>query len=303
MAHGQVEHDYHLVNPSPLPVITSFFTFLMAVGLVVQMKGLAGPDAEGISQFLFADGQWWVFGFGLTGILVALYVWWSNVITEGNQGDHTPIVQIGLRYGMIFFILSEVMFFAGWFWAFFEQALSFDARAAGVERGWDTEGAGLFGWAQWPPPLLGTETPTPLMNPWHIPLLNTLILLTSGTTVTWAHHAILENKRKEAAWGLAITVILGLIFTALQAYEYMEAYHMGLTMQSGLYGSAFYMATGFHGFHVIVGTLFLLVCLVRVLRGGLTPDKHIGFEAAAWYWHFVDVVWLFLFAFVYVIYG
>jgi cytochrome c oxidase subunit 3 len=212
------------------------------------------------------------------------------VINESRAGDHTPVVDIGLRYGMILFILSEVMFFVAWFWMFFEAALFHDVRAGGS---WDAIAIGtdFTGWESWPPP--GVET----FDPWHLPLMNTLILLLSGTTVTWAHHALQHGDRKGAIQGLILTVVLGLCFTAVQAYEYTHAH---FAFDGNLYGATFFMATGFHGAHVIIGTLFLAVCLIRLLMGGMTPQKHFGLEAAAWYWHFVDVVWLFLFAFVYV---
>jgi cytochrome c oxidase subunit 3 len=193
------------------------------------------------------------------------------------------VVQISHRYGMILFIASEVMFFVAWFWAYFNSAL-FPADAAQFQR------EQLFGGA-WPPK--GIET----FDPWHLPLLNTLILLTSGTTVTWAHHALLENDRQGLKWGLILTIALGLAFTAVQAYEYS---HAGFSFSGNIYGATFFMATGFHGAHVIIGSTFLIVCLIRAYLGHFTPTQHLGFEFAAWYWHFVDVVWLFLFACIYV---
>jgi cytochrome c oxidase subunit 3 len=200
------------------------------------------------------------------------------------------VVQISHRYGMILFIASEVMFFVAWFWAYFNTAL-FPSDAQQFLR------FELLGHV-WPP------APSPdhtafrgTFDPWHLPLLNTLILLTSGTTVTWAHHALLHNDRRGLVLGLFCTVVLGILFTACQAYEYM---HAGFGFANHIYGSTFFMATGFHGFHVIVGTIFLTVCLIRAMRGAFTPKMHFGFEAAAWYWHFVDVVWLFLFTCIYV---
>jgi cytochrome c oxidase subunit 3 len=175
------------------------------------------------------------------------------------------------------------MFFVAWFWAYFNTALFPDA-AKEIGRIAFTGGV-------WPPK--GIET----MDPWHLPLLNTLILLTSGTTVTWAHHSLLHNDRKGLIWGLVLTVCLGAIFTSVQAYEYA---HAAFSFGGNIYGSTFFMATGFHGFHVIIGTIFLLVCLFRALQGDFTPKQHFGFEAAAWYWHFVDVVWLLLFFCIYV---
>jgi cytochrome c oxidase subunit 3 len=283
MAGHAVKHDYHLVNPSPWPVVGSMFAFIMMLGAVVWMKGLA----EG--NFFFGEGQPYLFFIGFVGVLYTMFGWWREVIKESRQGDHTPVVDIGLRYGMILFILSEVMFFVAWFWMFFEGALFHELRAG---PGWDGVAIGVdyAGWAHGMP---GIET----FDPWHLPLMNTLILLLSGTTVTWAHHALQHGDRKGAIQGLILTVILGLSFTGVQAYEYSHA-HFGF--DGNLYGATFFMATGFHGAHVIIGTIFLAVCLIRLLGGGMSPQKHFGLEAAAWYWHFVDVVWLFLFAFVYV---
>jgi cytochrome c oxidase subunit 3 len=200
---------------------------------------------------------------------------------------------------MILFIASEVMFFFAWFWAYFNSALFPLDVSIGT----------------WPPQGIVT------FDPWHLPLINTLILLTSGSTVTWAHHAILTGDRKGAIQGLILTVLLGMSFTGIQAYEYnhaaftfglngamlmplMDEAHRSLTAGVGnlgaIYGTTFFMATGFHGAHVIIGTIFLTVCLGRAIAGHFTPTRHFGFEAAAWYWHFVDVVWLFLFACIYV---
>jgi cytochrome c oxidase subunit 3 len=225
----------------------------------------------------------WVFFIGLAGVLYTFYAWWSDVIREASNGDHTPVVQMHHRYGMILFIASEVMFFVAWFWAFFNSSL-FPGDPVHATR------EALFG-GVWPPK--GIET----FDPWHLPLLNTLILLTSGTTVTWAHHALLHNDRKGLINGLWLTVILGVCFTGVQAYEYM---HAAFTYSGHIYGATFFMATGFHGAHVLIGTTFLIVCLIRAYKGHFTPTHHLGFEFCAWYWHFVDVVWLFLFAAIYV---
>jgi cytochrome c oxidase subunit 3 len=287
MAAG-VKHDYHLVNPSPYPLIGSIAATVMALGGVTWMKGLFGLPAH----------TSWLFFAGLAGVLYTMLGWWRDVVKEANQGDHTPVVSIGLRYGMVLFIASEVMFFVAWFWIFFEMAL-FHEHRAGLGSSIEEVRAA---WATWPPK--GVET----VPAWHLPLVNTLTLLLSGTTVTWAHHALQTGDRKGAKIGLVLTVILGVLFTSIQAYEYHNifAHHEFFSEEaanSGLYGSSFIMATGFHGFHVLIGTIFLTVCLIRLLAGGFTPQKHFGFEAAAWYWHFVDVVWLFLFAFLYVIFG
>jgi len=286
MAQDAVKHDYHLVNPSPWPLIGSIAATVMAIGGVVWMKGMFGLE----------KGTWWLFALGFAGILYTFIGWWAEVIKEANAGDHTPVVSIGLRYGMILFIASEVMFFVAWFWMFFEMALFHGARTvSGIEEV-------RTAWAAWPPK--GIET----ISPWHLPLVNTLTLLLSGTTVTWAHHALQTGDRKGARNGLILTVLLGIMFTAIQAYEYHhiiaeKLFYSEEAANAGLYGSTFFLATGFHGFHVLIGTIFLAVCLIRLMRGAFTPKQHFGFEAAAWYWHFVDVVWLFLFAFIYVIFG
>ncbi|MCA3710123.1 MAG: cytochrome c oxidase subunit 3 [Phenylobacterium sp.] len=287
MSAGDVKHDYHLVNPSPWPLVGSIAACVMAVGGVIAMKGLFGLPKGDLTVLLA----------GFAGVLLTMAGWWRDVTVEANQGDHTPVVGIGLRYGMIMFIASEVMFFVAWFWIFFEMALFNDFRTqSGIE---EVRAA----WSTWPP--RGVET----IPAWNLPLLNTLILLLSGTTVTWAHHALQAGDRRGAKIGLLLTVILGAIFTAVQVYEYdhilKHNYFFGGegAENSGLYGSAFFMATGFHGFHVLIGTIFLLVCLARLMGTGFTPKQHFGFESAAWYWHFVDVVWLFLFAFIYVVFG
>jgi len=284
MADVAVKHDFHLVKPSPWPLVGSIAAVVLAMGLVIYMKGLFGLPKH----------TWWVGALGMAGVLYTMVGWWTDVVKEANEGDHTPVVSIGLRYGMILFIASEVMFFVAWFWIFFEMALFHHHRTLSSID--EVRAA----WAIWPP--MGVE----VLSPFHLPLVNTLTLLLSGTTVTWAHHALQVGDRKAAKWGLLLTVLLGLLFTSIQAYEYGEIFrdHMFFSADaanSGLYGSSFIMATGFHGFHVIIGTLFLIVCLLRLMGGGFTPQKHFGFEAAAWYWHFVDVVWLFLFAFLYVI--
>jgi len=293
MAHHGVKHDYHIINPSPWPLMGSVSAVLWAFGLVMGMRGLFGEP----------KGTWWLLFAGIAGILLTMFVWWRDVIKESKAGDHTPVVQLGLRYGMIMFICSEVMFFFAFFWMFFEMALFHGHRAGGAEAIDEVKTA----WSKWPPE--GVET----LDAWQLPLVNTLLLLTSGTTVTWAHHALQVNDRNGAKWGLILTVILGVLFTCVQANEYMEVikehnfnFFLLTSTPDGsanLYGSAFFMATGFHGFHVLIGTIFLFVCLLRVMAGDFTPRKHFGFEAAAWYWHFVDVVWLFLFAFIYVIFG
>jgi cytochrome c oxidase subunit 3 len=254
--HDAPKHPYHLVDPSPWPIVGAVAAGVMATGGVMFMHG-HGTAALIIGALL---------------VLGTMFVWWRDVIREATfQGYHTPVVQIGLRFGMALFIASEVMFFAAFFWAFFTSSLF---PVGGV----------------WPP--AGIHP----FNPFEFPFLNTLILLLSGTTVTWAHHSLLEGNQKGLVQGLTVTVLLGISFTCVQAYEYS---HAAFTFSGGIYPSTFFMATGFHGFHVIIGTTFLAVCLWRAQRGDFTPAHHFGLEAAAWYWHFVDVVWLFLFVCIY----
>ncbi|WP_300392113.1 cytochrome c oxidase subunit 3 [Henriciella sp.] len=283
MAHDEVKHDYHLVNPSPWPLLGSMSMIVLALGAVTYMKGLFGMP----------EGTWWLLALGFVSIIYVMFGWWREVIKEGRAGDHTPVVSIGLRYGMILFIASEVMFFVAWFWSFFEFAIFHGVRTgATFDATNPLYQEALSRFAEWPP--AGVE----VFDPFHLPLMNTLVLLLSGTTVTAAHHALQHDNRKTAILMLAITIILGISFTGLQVLEYT---HAGFSYDGTLYGSAFFMATGFHGAHVVIGTIFLTVCLIRLMSGGMSAKKHLGFEFAAWYWHFVDVVWLFLFAFVYVI--
>jgi len=263
MAHAK-NHDYHILPPSLHPLVAAVGTFIMLFGAVLWMQGITP----------------WVFAIGLIAVLYSMFVWWADVVTEGQTGDHTRVVQIGLRYGVILFIMSEVMFFLAWFWSFFKHAMYPMTEGSPAIDG------------VWPP--AGIET----FDPWHLPLINTLILLLSGAAVTWAHHALVhENNRKDLVNGLILAVALGVLFTFFQAYEYS---HAAFGLSGNIYGANFFMATGFHGFHVIIGTIFLFVCLIRAIKGHFTPEQHVGFEAAAWYWHFVDVVWLFLFASIYI---
>ena len=276
---GAKNHDYHILPPAYTPLLGSFSAFVMAVGGIRWMHDYA---FGGFTFFL-----------GLALVLLTMFLWWADVVNEAHAGDHTPVVQLHLRYGMILFIASEVMFFVGWFWAWFDFSL-FPSPLEILEGGTVQNLIGQDGAAalmQWPPK--GIE----VLNAFELPLLNTLILLCSGTTVTWAHHSLIHGDRDGLIKGLWCTIILGVLFSCIQAYEYSVAPFPF----SGLnYSSSFYMATGFHGFHVLVGTIFLIVCLVRAYKGHFTPKQHFGFEAAAWYWHFVDVVWLFLFAVIYV---
>lgn len=268
-------HDYHLVDPSPWPIVGAASATIMAIGAVMWMKAL---------PLLGMNIGPLVFGVGLLGVLYTMLAWWMDVTREAErEGHHTRVVQLHHRYGMMMFIASEVMFFVAWFWAYFDASL-FTGEHIQFARAEFTGG-------HWPPK--GIET----FDPWHLPLLNTLILLTSGTTVTWAHYALIQGDRKGLKQALWLTVILGILFTLCQAYEYS---HAAFAFKGNIYGATFFMATGFHGFHVIIGTIFLAICLWRVYLGHFKPDQHLGFEFAAWYWHFVDVVWLFLFASIYV---
>jgi cytochrome c oxidase subunit 3 len=254
----EVGHEYHLVEPSPWPAVGAFSGFVLAIGAIMFMHDKPGGG--------------WIMAAGFACVLYTMFMWWRDVVREAEyQGHHTPVVQVGMRYGMILFIASEVMFFVAFFWAFFDSSLYPDTDV-------------------WPPE--GVET----FDPFDLPLMNTMILLLSGCTVTWAHHALIENKRDELMLGLGLTILLGAAFTGLQAYEYS---HAAFGFTDGIYASTFYLATGFHGFHVLVGTCFLVVCWFRARAGHFKPDHHFGFEAAAWYWHFVDVVWLFLFFCIY----
>ena len=293
-------HDYHLVNPSPWPLLASAAALITAIGAIAWMR--THVDGEGV---LGIKG-WYLFAIGATALVASAWAWWLDIIREANEGYQTPVVQLHLRYGMIMFIASEAMFFVAWFWAYFDSALF----PAGVHELMNNAGHlvgltsrdELYG-GKWPPAAVA-ETAAAIpgyfkhtFNPWGLPLVNTLILLTSGCTVTWAHHSLLKNDRRGLVIGLLLTVLLGITFTICQAIEYS---HAGFSFAGHSYGSTFFMATGFHGAHVIMGTIFLFVCLVRAIRGAFTPKQHFGFEAAAWYWHFVDVIWLFLFACIYV---
>nr|YP_010894929.1 cytochrome c oxidase subunit III [Phortica pseudogigas]WJW73442.1 cytochrome c oxidase subunit III [Phortica pseudogigas] len=252
-------HPFHLVDYSPWPLTG-------AIGAMTTVSGM-------VKWFHQYDLTLFTLGNIIT--ILTVYQWWRDVSREGTyQGLHTYSVTIGLRWGMILFILSEVLFFVSFFWAFFHSSLS-----PSIELG-----------ASWPP--MGIIS----FNPFQIPLLNTAILLASGVTVTWAHHSLMENNHSQTTQGLFFTVLLGVYFTILQAYEYIEA---PFTIADSVYGSTFYMATGFHGVHVLIGTTFLLICLLRHLNNHFSKNHHFGFEAAAWYWHFVDIVWLFLYVTIY----
>jgi len=257
-----IPHPYHLVKPSPWPLAGAFAGGLLATGAIMYMH----------------YSTVWLLVLGFLAVSAVMFLWWRDIIKEAVvERAHTPVVKIGLRYGMALFIASEVMFFAAFFWAYFDASLFpkiFAANPQGV----------------WPPPAIQ------VFDPFHLPFMMTVILLLSGVTVTWAHHEIVHGNTKKASQALGLTVLLGVMFTFFQGWEYS---HAAFGFTDGIYPSTFFMATGFHGFHVLVGTIFLAVCWYRTAKGHFTPQSHFGFEAAAWYWHFVDVVWLFLFVSIY----
>nr|APX39524.1 cytochrome c oxidase subunit 3 [Oulema melanopus] len=252
-------HPFHLVDCSPWPILGSFNVMTLMMGLIKWFH------LYNMNLFLIST----------ISMLFIMFLWWRDIIREGTYlGLHTLKVNIGLRLGMILFIVSEVFFFISFFWGFFHSALS-----PSIELG-----------MEWPPKSIST------FNPLEIPLLNTIILLSSGLTVTWAHHSLIENNFKSAFNGLILTIMLGIYFTILQAYEYIEA---PFTIADSIYGTTFFMATGFHGLHVMIGTTFLTICFIRHYYNHFSPIHHFGFEAAAWYWHFVDIIWLFLYISIY----
>lgn len=271
--------SYYLPNPSPWPIISSAGLFVLALGFVLFLNNLgAGP---------------WLMSGGAAIIVYMMFRWFGQVIGESESGAYNPQVDRSFRWGMSWFIFSEIMFFAAFFGALFY------ARQITLPLLGETE-------LLWPGfdgiwPSSGPRgNPFMPMGAWGIPALNTLILLSSGATVTWAHWGLLKNNRGQLVVGLALTVALGIAFLTLQAYEYVHAYkELGLTLATGIYGATFFVLTGFHGFHVSMGTIMLFVILMRALSGHFSPHNHFGFEAVAWYWHFVDVVWLGLFIFVY----
>nr|ADO60469.1 cytochrome c oxidase subunit III [Anthrenus sp. BMNH 840208] len=248
-------HPFHLVEVSPWPIMGALSAMITMMGMIKWFHKMSNN----------------LLMIGLLTTIMIMFQWWRDVIRESTlQGHHTFIVTMGLRWGMILFITSEIFFFMSFFWSFFHSSLS-----PTIELGMN-----------WPPKSIS------VFNPLQIPLLNTIILLSSGLTVTWAHHSLMENNYKQTNKSLATTVILGMYFSILQGFEYMEA---PFTISDSSYGSAFFMATGFHGLHVLIGSTFLMVCLIRTMNNHFSNIHHFGFEAAAWYWHFVDVVWLFLY--------
>lgn len=268
-------HPYHIVRPSIWPLAGAFAGGLFALGMILFMH------RADIKEFEFG---FWAPLLGLLSVMAVMFFWWKDIIFETvTEKVHNKVTERGLRIGMALFIASEVMFFVAFFWAFFDASVYADEAIQYLRVSY-TSGI-------WPPPQIET------VPPFGFPFLMTMILLLSGTTVTWAHHAILTGNHKSAKEALLYTVVLGVVFLFVQAYEY---HHTAFKFGDGSFASTFYMATGFHGFHVLVGTIFLAVCLIRQSKGHFETDRHFGFEAAAWYWHFVDVVWLFLFVAVYV---
>ena len=254
-------HSFHLVDPSPWPLIGALGAFMATTGGVLYMHSY--------------EGGWSLFTRGVVVILYVMYAWWRDIIREATfEEQHTYTVQRGLRLGVILFIVSEVMFFFAFFWAFFHSSLSPVYNIGGI----------------WPPKSIQP------ISPGTIPLTNTLFLLSSGATVTWAHHALILRSKRQTLLALLFTLILAILFTFFQGCEYVKA---PFNISDGVYGSCFYLTTGFHGFHVFIGTIALLVSFIRIVLNHFTDTHHFGFESSIWYWHFVDVVWLFLFVVVY----
>ncbi len=273
---------YFVPDPARWPILGSAALFLLASGAVLWLaKSAAGP---------------YVMLAGAAVLVYMLFGWFGAVIRESEGGRYNERVDHSFRWGMSWFIFSEVMFFAGFFGAlFYTRVLAVPDLASAdnllLHPGFN---------AQWPSAGPGFKEAFTPMAAWGIPALNTLILLSSGGTVTWAHWGLLKNNRLQLKIGLALTILLGLTFLTLQAHEYIEAYQdMNLKLSTGIYGSTFFMLTGFHGLHVTLGAIMLIVIFARVLAGHFRPEHHFGFEAVSWYWHFVDVVWLLLFVFVY----
>jgi len=263
------KHPYHMVNPSPWPAMGGLSALVLAVGAILTFHK---------APVFGAQLGLWNLAPGFVLVLATMIGWWKDVIHESVvEHAHTPETSHGLRMGMVLFIASEVMFFFAFFWAFFHSALGFSPATV-----------------QWPP--AGIH----VLDAWEVPFYNTVILLSSGITLTRAHLYVEKGNNELAARWTFITAFLGVIFLGFQVFEYV---HASFKLTEGVYPSVFYFATGFHGFHVFVGTTFLFVCAFRAKAGHFTAKKHIGFQAAAWYWHFVDVVWLFLFIFVYWILG
>jgi len=284
---------YYLPDPSYYPIIGSIGLFTTLIGLVMVLhEGSAGPV---------------IMALGAAILILMMFLWFGRVASESEGGLYNDHVGMSFRMSMMWFIFSEVMFFAAFFGAlFYARQLAVpwlaetDLLWPGYEGGWPTagpKGEELIGIQQ-----EAGANQFSIIDPWHVPFWNTLILLSSSVTVTIAHHALKAEKRGALVGWLAVTVVLGFTFLGLQIYEYVEAYkHLGLTLGTGVYGATFFMLTGFHGAHVTIGAIILTVVMIRCMRGHFSPKNHFAFEAAAWYWHFVDTVWVGLFIFVYVL--
>ena len=282
MSSATPTHNYYLPEPAPYPVIGSVALLLMGGGAAMWFNDAAlGP---------------WVTLAGLAVLVLMMKLWFGKVIGESEGGLYTNRVDVSFRWSMSWFIFSEVMFFAAFFGAlFYARVLSVpDLGSIDSKLLWPDFSP------NWPTAGPYSSEQFSIMSAWGIPALNTALLLTSGVTLTIAHHGLIANKRGQLNLWLFLTICLGVIFLGFQAYEYGHAYSdLNLKLSSGIYGSTFYMLTGFHGFHVTVGTIMLIVIWFRCLKGHFKPDHHFGFEGVAWYWHFVDVVWLLLFVLVY----
>ena len=286
------ENQYFVPHGSIYPSILSVGLLSLASGFIFNMNN-------------FAFGQWMMY-LGAAIILAMTFKWMGTVITESLTGKYKNWEDKSFRVGMIVFICSEVAFFAAFFGALFYMRIISVPDLAGFDADITPYKDFLSSWPSLGPggTVLGNEYKPNAnfhpMSPWGLPAINTALLLTSGATITWAHWALIKNKRTQLVLGMALTVALGIAFLVCQGFEYHEAYtEMGLTLGSGAYGATFFMLTGFHGFHVTLGTIMLIVILIRCMKGHFTPEHHFGFEGVAWYWHFVDVVWLGLFVFVY----
>jgi cytochrome c oxidase subunit 3 len=295
------EGQYFVPTPSLYPFILSLGLLSMASGFILSLAHERHKDLG----YLQGPGQWMMIA-GAIVIIAMIFSWLSKVISESEGGMYKKWEDKSFRWGMIVFICSEVAFFAAFFGALFYMRVISVPEIAAFDPAYTMYKDFLGTWPSTGPGgmVLGAEyTPPANFSPmaaWGIPAINTLILLSSGVTVTWAHWGLLKNNRKQLVIGLFLTVLLGVVFLGLQAYEYHHAYtELGLTLNAGAYGSTFFMLTGFHGFHVTLGTIMLIVILLRSMKGHFTPQHHFGFEGVAWYWHFVDVVWLGLFIFVY----
>lgn len=280
---SQSASHYFVPQPSHWPIFGSIALLLMANGTVLWMNQIP-------------SGKWMLAG-GFFVLLTMLFGWFANVIRESEEGAYGKNVDISFRWAMGWFIFSEIMFFAAFFGAlFYIRVLSVPDLAEGL--------SGEFLYpdftSAWPSAGPGFKEEFSKMGAWGLPAINTALLLASGVTLTWAHHALIKNNRLHLNIGLALTILLGFIFLLLQVEEYAHAYtEYNLKLTTGGYGSTFFLLTGFHGFHVTLGAVMLCVILARTLKGHFTPEHHFGFEGVAWYWHFVDVVWLLLFVLVY----